>query len=607
VTDDGPDSIFTWIFVASSGESWGGWLVEDSARFAAGASVVSLYGTYTILMEEERGLDLSVIGLDDGMIFVEWYRQGLSGMFLPTRNGGSVAAGGAGLGSEQDAAWNGVGWEPFGRGGVEQVRAVDPPDSLYGWVFVADVGDMMWGSIAEDTGTLTVGQSFRSQRGTYWIINEAPQGRDLGDARPEGSITAHRYRSAAGVDLTLESGGTALIGREGLGSEADRAWNGGAWVQVGLGGAAVAPNPANTLFSWVFEASGGGDIYAGWLVGAAGLLSVGATSATPYGSYRIYAAAPYGGTSPAGTVWVTDYRDAETAQWLTTEAYRVLGRPAGIHGLGSEYDRVWDGDEWDVYGHGGAFLATVEQPRRFSWYLQTDTGGDLYAGFLHEDAGRYRPGDSFRGNRGTYVIYDEQTTSQKLPNGTVWITDYFDGGSQTWMPTLSWQQGRPAATGGLGNEYDYAWDGTEWDDFGWGGIYQADAGPDGFFAWAFRADSGDIYAGWLSEDAARFFVGDTMRGASGTYEIYNKWPHPNPTGIRDGTLWITDYYDATSDRWLPTRSWGQNGKAASEWGIGNEYEYAWTGTAWVGFGVGGIHQIDLAPGSANLPPEPFPY
>jgi hypothetical protein len=122
-----PDSIFTWIFEALSGNRWGGTLVLDSAALAPGHSIGTAHGRYLILAETEFGTDLSAIGLADRQVFVDWYRTGTAGAFLPTLAGSSVASGQAGLGSELDRAWTGSGWEVFGLGGELQVFATSAP------------------------------------------------------------------------------------------------------------------------------------------------------------------------------------------------------------------------------------------------------------------------------------------------------------------------------------------------------------------------------------------------------------------------------------------------------------------------------------------------
>jgi hypothetical protein len=112
------DSVFTWRFNAHSGDSWGGTMIADSVAFGPGDSVQTAFGTYLIQLEQAFPVDLDSFGLHEGHVLVEWYWHRESGHFLPTRNGVGSIAGTDGLGSEQDAAWSGTGWVPFGLGGA---------------------------------------------------------------------------------------------------------------------------------------------------------------------------------------------------------------------------------------------------------------------------------------------------------------------------------------------------------------------------------------------------------------------------------------------------------------------------------------------------------
>jgi hypothetical protein len=602
------DSIFTWTFRATSGDSWGGLLVDDTARYVVGSTLATAHGTYSIVAAEPQGMDLGALGMEEGWTSVGWYRDS-RGSWMVTRLGEAAPAGLAGLGSEVDAAWNGSAWDSFGRGGTDQADPSSLANSLFSWTFTFNSGDILYGTLLADSLDWNAGDTLRTGHGLYRIVTETPFGQSPSEVELDGTVyTTRYYDSAARIDFALESGGSAPTGYAGLGSEMDRAWTGNGWARVGQGGALEADRQPDMLFDWRFELPNG-DSYFGRLASHSTVWQVGDTLAAANGTYIITAAASLGGQVIAnGTVWTTGgYYDGSARQLLTSySGYVQGGAPTGYGGLGSEFDYAWDGDEWDDFGRAGTVQASVEQPARFSWYFTHGTSGDLYAGYVVADAGQYQTGQSFAGARGTYTIYEKTAWSlNAAPEGTVWVTDYRDAQSGLWMQPRAWQQGQATTQAGLGQEYDYVWDGREWDDFGQGGIYQVDVGRDGYYAWAFYSNSGDLYAGWLSEDFARFNIGDRLQGAHGYYEIYNKWEHPNPTNIRDGTLWITDYYDGHSDRWLPTRSWGQNGQSASEWGIGNEYEYAWTGSAWVGFGVGGIHELDVEPLAANNPPEPF--
>ncbi|WP_372616785.1 FG-GAP repeat domain-containing protein [Falsiroseomonas sp.] len=232
--DQLPDSIFTWVFQASTGDSWGGWLVEDSARYVAGDTIFTAHGHYLITTEEERGTDLSPLGLAEGQVRVEWYRDS-TGPFLATRAGPGVPVGLAGLGSELDAAWDGAAWVNFGRGGADQVGS--PALALFTWVFEANSGDRLHGTLVAEALSYGTGDTFATPFGSYQITAKAALPAEANPGAAAGEIRTTRYFDATvGRDLPVESGGIGVTGTAGLGSEIDRVWNDTAWAPVGQGG-----------------------------------------------------------------------------------------------------------------------------------------------------------------------------------------------------------------------------------------------------------------------------------------------------------------------------------------------------------------------------------
>ena len=110
-------------------------------------------------------------------------------------------------------------------------------------------------------------------------------------------------------------------------------------------------------------------------------------------------------------------------------------------------------------------------------YVFRASSGDIYTGLLLEDAETYAPGDVISRPRGSYTIQSETASDRAgMPQGTIWTTAYFDAGANVWLATYFWGHlgGVPSGRGGFGSEYDYAWDGDEWDDFGVSGVHQAD-------------------------------------------------------------------------------------------------------------------------------------
>jgi hypothetical protein len=590
---DPPDSIFTWTFRAASGDSWGGWLVDNSDRYAAGSTLTTGFGTYTITVEEPQNTDLSSLGLAEGTVYVDWYYDGASRQFLVTRNGGATPVGLLGLGSELDAAWGGTSWDSFGAGGADQANTTDGPDSNFRWLFVGDAGDSLWGTLHDNSDAFAVGDTIRGAAGVYRILEETLFGADTGKA--EGTVTTTRYRDAmSNLDLTLESGGLYPTGLAGLGSESDRAFDGSAWVAVGLGGSATVDRRPDASFSWQFEANSG-DRWGGWLVGHAPAYAVGDTIAAAEGRYRITGEQAWAGDPRLDrNVWVVNYTDGATGQSLITQAWSQ-NRAAGTTGLGQEYDYAWDGDEWDDYGRGGSAQVVVEFPTLYGWRFRA-TSGDIAQGWALEDRSRWATGESWTTAYGRYEIYGANpwTGSAAQAYGTVWFTDYFDASGNRWLGTQSWHTNRvPVAQLGLGNELDLVWDGDNWDQAGQGGALQANVDFPTLYGWRFRAAGGDIEQGWVMEDRTRFSVGESWATPHGRYEIYGANPWTGAASLALGTVWLTDYFDNQGNRWLGTQSWHTNRVPVAQLGLGNETDLAWDGDNWDPVGQGGALQANV--------------
>jgi len=215
MSTDPTDSIYSFTFRAKTGDSWGGWMVDDTGAHAVGQVFVTPFGRYEITAREDRGADLSPFGLNEGMVFVSWYWDAASGQFLATRNGAGTASGLRGLGSEADAAWTGATWVGFGIGGQMQVDAPPTPEAWFTWRLVTDLGDTITGSLRANGADYDVGDVIRGRAGTYTILGSTPVA--SGDTTPSGTVRMTRYQdSASGLDLPLQSGGATAVGTAGL-------------------------------------------------------------------------------------------------------------------------------------------------------------------------------------------------------------------------------------------------------------------------------------------------------------------------------------------------------------------------------------------------------
>ncbi len=508
-------------------------------------------------------------------------------------------AGTAGLGSEWDRAWNGAAWVPVGQGGA--LQADRQPDRVFLYRFTMDgTGDQWVGSSISHSTAFAVGDTLAGAEGHYTILREVPFD---GPAELQGMTWVFGYYDGsadtwlASYKLNNEGGPSGL---RGIGSEYDYAWNGSDWDDFGLGGQVRASMPRDSLYAWMLTADNG-DRYGGWLVDDEEAFRIGDTLRGRAGTYRIDYETTWGGAGDRGKVWTTYYWDQPTGRSLETYLWGTLGGvPAGQGGLGSEYDYAWDGDEWDDFGVGGIHTAGVIDNALFQWTF-TARGGDRWTGWMIADATQYAVGDTVAGAQGTYRIVYETQGGPAEPRGTVWTTDYFDTATGATFGTYLWAfaGGQPSGRGGLGSEYDYVWDGDEWDDFGSGGNHQVRVERDMLYSFVFRATGGDIWGGLLLDDFETYAVGDVIARAQGSYTINSKvastW-----AGVAQGAVFVTSYYDAGSTTWLTPYYWNYvPGVPGGRAGLGSEYDWAWDGDEWDDFGQAGLYQADVERNAAS--------
>lgn len=471
-----PDSVFTWRFLATSGDQWGGTLIADSALFAPGDTLGGVQGVYTILTEDARGVDLTPSGLEDNSVRVEWYWDGSANGFLPTRLGADWPAGLAGLGSERDDAWTGTAWAPFGLAGALQANSEQR--SLFYWNFVDRFsGDAYGGWTVDLVGVLAAGTVIPTARGQYTITGEAPAG--AFGSQPTGTVwVSWFYEADSGRVLQTQHdqrGGGPAAGR-GLGNEQDFAWDGDAWDAFGAGDTRGVVVEADRLYVWRFVSATTGDLYWGRVAADSPLYTTGARIEAGSGSYVIFgevAIAP--GVASPGAIWTDFFYDAGSNSWLTTQS-KLFDTLAGTRGLGSEWDFAWDGDEWDRFGGAGATDVVVETVSLYVFFFRAFNTGDAWFGRLYADTRWFEPGWWASGERGYYEIYAKWPVGVRgpAPNNSVFVDAYFDGGSGRWAVPGSPQTGLPSGYAGLGSEFDAAWDGNSLRSFGYSGWIQAD-------------------------------------------------------------------------------------------------------------------------------------
>jgi hypothetical protein len=585
------DSIFTFTFTATSGDAWGGWFVADSAAYAAGFTLATAFGLYSVSAETETGSDLSAQGLEDGAVFIEWYRDA-GGAFLPTRNGPGTPSGTAGLGTEADASWTGTAWDSFGAGGADQADLVTlPADSLFTWRFTARSGDRWTGTLFEMGSAYAVGDVVETAAGTYRILAERTLAAGE-EAAPRGTVRLTGGYLDAGSNATLavqDAGQPVDAGTGGLGSETGAAWDGEGWVPFGAGGTLQVDADRDSSYYWTFWHPFTGDGYGGWLIEDSGRYAVGQVIPFNGGEYRIWSEREIGGHSgfANGTIWMTYYYDAPTGIWLTPQTFANGGNALATRGLGLEEDLVWEGDGLDWFGRGETWWVTVEQDSIYRWSVWNPETNDSYYGRLIADARAYAPGDVVTVNGVRYRIDGEQVIDGRHaePAGTVWIDGYWDGRTGWWLWPSSLETGAPVTRGGLGTEESFVWDGDGWDWFGRGQTWWVDVEGDSLYRWSFWSPAtNDAYAGRLIADQAAYRPGDVIRTALGLYRIEAEQELGRRADQPTGTIWVDVYYDGVVG-WLFNES-RDTGAPAGRGGLGSEADRAWDGNNWDWFGGG---------------------
>ncbi len=137
---------------------------------------------------------------------------------------------------------------------------------------------------------------------------------------------------------------------------------------------------------------------------------------------------------------------------------------------------------WDDFGLGGERLVGPQgggdavADALYQWLFFANSG-DVYGGATLEDAGAYSVGEYWFTAYGYYYVsdadgYGRDMSREGYDEGLVWTGWYYDGNSGAYLQTAS-GGAYPVAGNGLGSEYDYAWNGWRWDDFGVGGAHQA--------------------------------------------------------------------------------------------------------------------------------------
>jgi hypothetical protein len=358
----------------------------------------------------------------------------------------------------------------------------------------------------------------------------------------------------------------------------------------------------DSVFTWTFQAAAG-DSYGGHFIDDSKDYVATQSWTTPHGRTTITSEKEYGydvsgsmGISE-GQTFTSWYFDADSGRVLSTLSKGAYATGSG--GPGSEYDQAWTGSAWDDFGANGYHLANGDLPDSFfAWRFVADSG-DVYGGHFYDDSRDHALGDSWTTAQGRYEVFQEYEYGfdiglpYGIAEGATYTTWYADADAGRTLSTLS--AGRYATSStGPGTEYDHAWTGSGWDDFGHGGYHEADGDlPDSFLAWRFVANSGDVYGGHFYDDSRDHALGDSWTTAQGRYEVFQEYEYgfdiSGPYGIAEGATCTTWYQDAVLG--LVPRTYSGGAYATGTAGPGSEFDYADTAIGWDDFGLGGSLQL----------------
>jgi hypothetical protein len=238
----------------------------------------------------------------------------------------------------------------------------------------------------------------------------------------------------------------------------------------------------------------------------------------------------------------------------------------------------------------------------YYWNFYADNG-DQYGGWAFADTGTYYPGWTYDTGLGVYYVYDayaygfDLTPAYGIVEGEVYTSYYVDGATGAVYDTYS-GGAYAVTTGYIGYEYDYALTPAGYDDFGYGGYYLADsfggdAIADSLFYWAFYADNGDQYGGWLFADSDTYYPGWAYDNGLGVYAVYDAYAYgfdlTATYGIEEGEVYTSYYVDSFTGQVYSTNSGGTFPTSADY--LGYEYDYAVTSYGYDDFGYGGYYLV----------------
>ncbi len=580
------DTKYLYLALNTSGDTYYGYTYADTGSYYLGqwvsASVSDNDGgswTYYIYESEDYGYDTGYEGYSYGYYY---YDQDSDGGYLSSTS----YAGYGGIGSEYGYTANGEYW---GNHGAYEAD-VPLTDSVYYFYALNSSGDSYYGYSYAYTGTYYVGQTIYASvtdndggSWSYYVYDSV----DFGDnSLTEGISTGYDYYDYDGGGGYLSS--TSYNSSGGIGSEWGYTSDGQYW---GMKGAYEADGAKSDSIYYFYALNTNGDSYYGYSYADTGTYYEGQTIyASNYDndggswSYYVYDSYDYSYDSTYdGYSYGYDYYDYDGGG-----GYLSSSSSSNDGGIGSEYGRTSDGQDWGYYGLYEADVVTDS----IYYFYALNTSGDSYYGYTYADTGKYYEGqtvyaadDDNDGGNWSYHIYDVydygyETGYEYYSYGY----DYYDqDGGGGYLSSTSYSN-----IGGLGSEYGTTSDGQDW---GYYGSFEADGqNSDTLYYYVAYNTAGDSYYGYTYADTGTYSEGQYVYastydndGGYWYYYVYDSYDYGYETGYEGYSYGYNYYDDDAGGGYVSSTSYYGYG------GMGSEYGYTSDGQTW---GYYGYHEAD---------------
>jgi hypothetical protein len=489
-----------------------------------------------------------------------------------------------------DQAWDGNTIQHLTASDLDLLSALGfSPTGLQYFYFVATeskTGDYYSGYVYDSTGTYHPGYTYTGgtdQVGGHWTYSITSIGYATNSGTSGYVYDFGYYDADLGGYSTVYGYNGQASGTNYLGSDYDYIYSVGGYQE--FGGAYYVVPDVNSFYFKATE-SKTGDVYYGYVYDSTGTYYLGYTTtggvdqAGGRWTYTITSNALSAASGISGSVYDYAYYDADLATWSTPK-YFDAGFTSGSSYLGSDSDYVnaFGSD----YQFGQSYYVVPESSKLFNFVAHESKTGDSYYGWVYDNTNTYYVGYTYSpsatdqaGGKWTYSIYGGGYGGYSPSlSGYVYDSYYYDadyGGSTPYY----YSNGNSSGYGGLGSDYDYAYDLGSYYLFGYG-YNTVPENSKLFYFIAQESATGDYYYGLVYDNTGTYYSGYTyspsatdQAGGKWTYSIYSSSSSSYSPSL-SGYVYDTSYYD--TDLGSFSTEYGYNGSPSGTTGLGSDYDY----------------------------------